>query len=278
MLPDMSQDWRFRQSPVAKNGLRGYAGAQLRCVAPTGESVALGSLCIASNSAKEILTPAQQKALVRFADMLSAEVVGHSREGRRRQRHYMAQLLAECRLAESQDAETRILDVIRQVYPAACVNFLELVDNTVPLPDHAPIDLTDIMDGLWEDAELIEELIKTNNHRKLTTSQTVRAVIHPVQTYPITRYLVVASTKPQMVFDDVDSWFVEKCAVSLGQVIQERQFSEALMIKERFLRGITHQLRTPIRKQPLCSKALAHLVVILLISSRRCSWILRTFS
>lgn len=256
MLPDMSSDWRFRQSPVAQNGLRGYAGAQLRCVAPTGESVALGSLCIASNSAKPALTVGQQKALVRFADMLSAEIVGHSRDGRRRQRHYMAQLLAECRLAESQDAETRILDVIRQVYPAARVDFLELVDNTVPLPDHAPIYLYETREGLWEDAEVIEELIKTNNHAKLTSSSTVRAIIHPVQTYPIVRYLVVASTQVQIVFDDVDSWFVEKCAVSLGQVIQERHFSEALMIKEKFLRGITHQLRTPIREssltQPCC--------------------------
>lgn len=249
----MSRDWRFKQSPVVQGGLRGYAGAQLRCKAPTGESVALGSLCIASNSEKPVLTSAQQTALVRFADMLSAELVGHSRESRRRQRHYMAQLLAECRLDELQDAETRILDVIRQVYPTACVDFLELADNAVPLPNHAPIDPIDITEGLWEDAELIEELIKTNNHTRLTTSSTVRAIIHPVQTYPIVRYLVVASTQLQNVFDDVDSWFVEKCAVSLGQAIQQRHFSEALMIKERFLRGITHQLRTPIREYPPCS-------------------------
>ncbi|KAJ4422868.1 hypothetical protein N0V82_002525 [Gnomoniopsis sp. IMI 355080] len=246
MLQDMSRDWRFRQSPVAQNGLRGYAGAQLRCVAPTGESVALGSLCIASNSEKPLLTLAQQKALVRFADMLSAEIVGHSREGRRRQRLHMAQLLAECRLSESQDAETHILDVIRQVYPAASVKFIELVDNAVPLPNHEPVDPADVIDGLWEDAEVIEELIKTNNHTRLTTSISVRAIIHPVNTFPIVRYLVVASTELQTVLDDVDSWFVEKCAVSLGQVIQQRHFSEALMIKERFLRGITHQLRTPI--------------------------------
>lgn len=248
MLPDMASDWRFRQSPVAQGGLRGYAGAQLRCKAPTGESVALGSLCLASNSVQPSLTLAQQNALVRFADMLSAEVVGHSREGRRRQRLYMAQLLAECRLDELQDAETRILDVIREVYPAACVKSLELVDNAVPLPTHAPIDLDDIKEGLWEDVEMIEELIRTNNHAKLKTSRTVRAIIHPVQTYPVVRYLVVASTQIQLVFDDVDSWFVEKCAASLGQVIQERNLSEALMIKEKFLRGITHQLRTPIRQ------------------------------
>ena len=244
----MQNDWRFRSAPTATQGLRGYAGAQLRCDAPGGESVALGSLCIASNLEQPTFTMAQQNALVRFADMLSAEIVGRSREARKQQRHFMARLLAECRLDELEDAENRILDVISQVYPAACVNFVEPREDQIPLPVHPPIDLWEISEGLWEDTERIDELIKTSNHESLRTGRTVRAIIHPVQTFPVVRYLVVASSQVQHIFDDVDSWFVQNCAMALGQVVQERMFSEALMVKERFLRGITHQLRTPIRK------------------------------
>ncbi|CAN8104035.1 unnamed protein product [Discula destructiva] len=245
-IPDMDNDWRFRAAPISMQGLRGYAGAQLRCNIPGGESVALGSLCIASNSKQPSLTPTQQDALIRFADMLSAEVISHSREARRRQRHSMARLLAECRLDELEDAKDRILHVMHQVYPAACVDLVELGGDQIPLPAHEPIYLSDIDDGLWEDTEFIEELILNRNHQKLKTSRTVRAIVHPVQTYPAVRYLVVASTQIQTVFDDVDAWFVQNCATSLEKVVQERLYGEALMVKERFLRGITHQMRTPI--------------------------------
>lgn len=244
----MLNDWRFKASPTAKQGLRGYAGAQLRCDTPGGESVALGSLCIASNRKQPALSSAQQDALIRFADMLSAEIVGHSREARKQQRQVMARLLAECRLNDLEDAEKRILDVVKQVYGEACVKFVEPSGEQIPLPAHAPIELCEINDGLWEDTEAIEELIRNSNHKTLRTLHTVRAIIHQVQTYPVVRYLVVASTQVQLVYDDVDAWFIQACAMSLGKIIQERIFGEALMVKERFLRGITHQLRTPIRK------------------------------
>lgn len=244
----MLKDWRFKASPTAKQGLRGYAGAQLRCDTPGGESVALGSLCIASSREQPDLSSTQQNALVRFADMLSAEIVSHSREARKQQRLVMARLLAECHLHDLEDAEKRILDVVQQVYSDACVKFVEPVGEQIPLPAHAPIDLCEINEGLWEDTEAIEDLIKTSNHKTLRTDFTARAIIQPVQTYPVGRYLVVASSQVQVVFDDVDAWFVESCAMSLGKIIQERMFGEALMVKERFLRGITHQLRTPIRK------------------------------
>ncbi|KAG9585333.1 hypothetical protein KCU60_g18897, partial [Aureobasidium melanogenum] len=66
MLPNMASDWRFEHSPhVEQGGLRSYAGAALRCKADTGEDVALGSLCIASNSEQPPLSPSQQDALVR---------------------------------------------------------------------------------------------------------------------------------------------------------------------------------------------------------------------
>ncbi|KAK2602325.1 hypothetical protein N8I77_008869 [Diaporthe amygdali] len=247
MLPNMASDWRFRCSPaVAQGGLRSYAGVQLRCQTPTGEYVALGSLCVASNSEQAPLTQTQEGALVRFADMLVTEIVSHSRHERRRQRNIMGQRLAECRPDEVENAEAQILDLVREMYPAAFVDIYEVSDNTVPLPSHPPIDLVSIQDGLWEDAEHIDELIRTANFTKISTSKVVRAIVHHCQSYPHQKYLVVASSQVQTVFDDVDSWFVEKCATSLAKIAQESSLREAIRAKDKFLRGITHQLRTPI--------------------------------
>ncbi|KAG6355915.1 hypothetical protein INS49_015299 [Diaporthe citri] len=247
MLPNMANDWRFRGSPpVAQGGLRSYAGVQLRCQTPTGEYVALGSLCVASNSEHAPLTPTQEGALIRFADMLVAEIVSHSRQERRRQRNILARRLAECRLDDLEDAETHILDLIRQVYPSAFVEVYEASDDTIPLPNHHPINAGSVQDGLWEDTEYIDELIRTANFTKISTSRTVRAIIHPCQSHPHQKFLIVASSHVQTVFDNVDSWFVEKCATSLANIAQEGSLREATRAKDMFLRGITHQLRTPI--------------------------------
>lgn len=243
----MANDWRFRDSPpVAQGGLRSYAGVQLRCQTPTGEYVALGSLCVASNSEHAPLTQTQEGALIRFADMLVAEIVSHSRQERRRQRNILARRLAECRLNDLDDAETQILDLIREVYPSACVEVYAASDDTIPLPNHHPINAVSVQDGLWEDTQYIDELIRTANFTKISTLRTVRAIIHPCESHPHQKFLVVASSHVQTVFDNVDSWFVEKCATSLANIAQEGSLREATRAKDRFLRGITHQMRTPI--------------------------------
>lgn len=247
MLPDMESDWRFRQSPmVTYGGLRAYAGAQLRCKALNGEDIALGSLCVAASSTQPVLSPAQQSVLVRFADVISSELVNRSREARKQQRHRMACLLAEARAEGPGTPEERILSIIRQVYPGVTVNIQHSPHGTIRLGNRADIDYEDFEYGLWEDGPHIEELIHKFNHEKLETTQTVRAIAHPCHTYLEARYLVVASAQVQNVFDDVDAWFIENCAVQLRHAIQETHLKEALQAKETFMRGITHQLRTPI--------------------------------
>lgn len=248
MLPNMASDWRFKQMPcvAADGGLRSYAGAQLRCKAPSGEVFALGSLCIASRSEHPPLSASQQNSLTRFADLLSADIINHSRDKRRRQRHYMDQLLAERRTDDPQNSETHILDLIRTVYPKASINIHESSDGTLPLPNHTPINVLDVTEGLWEDSEFIDELIRTRNNNRLETSRTVRAIVFPCQTYPVVKYLIVGSNQVQLVFDDVDAVFIDKCAVSLTKIIQESSLRDALKAKDQFLRGVTHQLRTPI--------------------------------
>lgn len=246
-LPDMASDWRFKGSPpVAQGGLRSYAGVQLRCQVPTGEYVALGSLCVASNSEHAGLTTGQEAALVRFADMLVTDIVNHSRQERRQQRNDMAKRLAECRLDDLDNAETLILDLVREKYPDTFVAIHDAFDKTIPLPSHDPINIGSVQEGLWEDTEYIDELIRTTNFTKISTSRTARAIVHPCQSYPHQKFLIVASSDVQMVFDDVDSWFVEKCATSLVKISQDSTLRDAMRAKDQFLRGITHQLRTPI--------------------------------
>lgn len=248
MLPDMEDDWRFRESPqVAKGGLRSYAGTQLRCKAYNGEETSLGSLCVASTVARQPLSAAQQDILVRFADVVSSELVNQSREARKRHRMYVAQLLGECRADNPKDAEEHILDIIQTVYPHASVKIREASEGSVDFPDGTHIHLDEIQsDGMWEDVGLIESLIQTSNHNKLETEQTVRAIVHPCRTYLGTRYIVLASSIVQYVFDDVDTEFIENCARLLRQITQEYRLKEALTAKETFSRSITHQLRTPI--------------------------------
>lgn len=247
MLPDMSRDWRFKNSPmVTHGGLRAYAGAQLRCKALNGEEIALGSLCVAASAQQLSLTSAQQGVLVRFADVISSEMVNRSREARKQQRHRMACLLAEARADGPGSAEERTLSIIRQVYPGVTVDVQTFAHGRIRLVNHDDVDYEDFVDGLWEDGPVIEQLIQTNNHTKLETKETVRAIAWPCHTYLEARYLVVASNQIQNVFDDVDSWFIEACANQLRHAIQESHLKEALKAKETFMRGITHQLRTPI--------------------------------
>lgn len=248
MLPNMKTDWRFKHSPHVDNGgISSYAGAQLRCRTEDGEDVALGSLCIADNAEQPPLEPAQQSALVRFADMISAEIINRSRESRKRQRHLMSELIAEAQAqADSDNVEKLVLDSIRGIYPNAEVSLQDTYDGLLQFPGRAPIAFADLEEGIWEDSELIDSIIQTNNFEKLHTTHTVRAIIFPSRYQPTTQCLVLASNEVQLVFDDVDAWFVERCALILRNTAQEARLKDALWAKENFLRGITHQLRTPI--------------------------------
>lgn len=250
MLPNMAEDWRFAGSPaVEQGGLRAYAGAQLRCRAENGVDVALGSLCVASSVPQEALRPDQQAALSRFADMFTADIVSASRESRKQQRVRMSELLAKIQPeVRPADVEDKIRDIITELYPHATITLQETGDTSLFVPGRTkPIALDDVQDGLWEDAELIDDIIIKENHQKLSTTQTVRAIIFPCMTQRrLTKHLVVTSREVQYVFDDVDAWFVERCALLLCNTVQEGRLREALDAKDRFLRGITHQLRTPI--------------------------------
>jgi hypothetical protein len=89
-LSDMRTDWRFAESPPVVNGLRAYAGTQLRYRLPDSDvDVTLGSLCVASTAPSALLTPTQERALVRFSDMIVHDIVEHARVVRANERHAM---------------------------------------------------------------------------------------------------------------------------------------------------------------------------------------------
>ena len=246
MLTSMLDDWRFAASPhVRIGGLRSYAGTQLRLRTETGQEIALGSLCIAANSPQEPLSPEKQADLVRFADILTGEIVGRLRSIRQRDRRVMLELLGKLRaLDQAGDIEQTAVDALRKMYPDAAITVQKDGDGMARLEGRPYIPYSDVQDGLWEDVDYIDSAIQDANYNQLQSKQTVRAVVGRCK---LTSWLVVVASKDMhLIFDDIDAWFVAGCALTIGTHLQAKALQEALKAKERFLRGITHQLRTPI--------------------------------
>jgi len=261
-ITNLEEDWRFRSSPhVAVSGLRSYAGTQLRIRIDTGEEAALGSLCIASNTVQKPLTQEQKSALVRFADMITSELVSTQRQNRIREKETKMELLmklkAEQCMAESQ-LKAKLDELIKPFYPEASISLQTSNEQLICLQGNTKIHFTDVRSGLWEDTGFINRLIKTGNHSKLTSSQTVRAIVSKCGSFDM--FLVLASCDIQHVFDDYDAWFVEACAQIITDFKHRQDLQEALLAKEEFLRGITHQLRTPIHGVLASSELLAEVL------------------
>ncbi|KAK7967666.1 uncharacterized protein PG986_001943 [Apiospora aurea] len=246
MVPDMSQDWRFKNAPqVEALGLKSYAGTQLRLMAEDGGDVALGSLCVASDYQQEPLSSDQKDLLVRFAELISASIASHTRQRRLKRRQEMNEMLSTFRSSIGDDHhETAALGIIQQVYPDAQVSIQSTSDGKIDLVGRPSIAYTDISEGVWEDSEHIESIIQSSNFQDLQSTQTVRAIVARCGTSD--KYIVVASNDVQHVLDDFDAWFVSKIAEITATTIQNRLLQQALHARETFIRGITHQLRTPI--------------------------------
>ncbi|KAF2011262.1 histidine kinase HHK3 [Aaosphaeria arxii CBS 175.79] len=250
MLPDMSKDWRFQNAPhVAEGGLRSYAGVPLRLETEFGHSVTLGSLCVTANSVQKPLTRSQQRSLVRLADWVVADLVHSARARRQQERRRMLELIGSVKLLENDDGfrfEGDVLDIVKTIYPQATINIQASARHQIVLEGRDPISVNELENGLWEDCEYFDYIIEKYNHRDIQLRRVVRVIAAEGGVAPLPTYLVVASKDPRLVFDDVDTWFVQTCASMLSQMWQSRLLKEAVKAKESFLRGITHQLRTPI--------------------------------
>ncbi|KAK4936276.1 hypothetical protein LTR10_022804 [Elasticomyces elasticus] len=267
-VTDMAADWRFKSSPnVEYGGLQSYAGTQLRLKTDKGEEVALGSLCIASNTVEKPLTPEQKVALVSFAAMLTSEIVSTTRQNRLRAKQSMSEALMKLQAHEysrQEEFEAAVVEVVRVMYSSASVSIQHSTDNNFLLEGGASLPFTAVQSGLWENTKMIDEAITSGNQAKLSSTQTARAVVGKCTRYNI--FLVVSTFEIQHVYDDYDAWFVHSCAQMLGDFVQQQHLQEALRAKEAFLRGITHQLRTPIHGVLTSSELLAEE-----LTSKHCS-------
>ncbi|OAL53515.1 hypothetical protein IQ07DRAFT_618956 [Pyrenochaeta sp. DS3sAY3a] len=248
MLPDMLEDWRFEKSPYVEfGGLRAYAGAPLRLQNETGDTVCLGTICVASPSRREPLTKAQQTTLVRLADWIVADIIQLTRARRQRERRRMVDMLAaandETDDTVSEEPMTRLL---QKVYPGAVISLQTCKAGHVEFEGRDPVLLSDFSSHVWEDTDHIDDFISKSNHLELPTDTVVRAIAVPCESVSGHSYLIVGSKDFRQVFDDIDAWFVETCAGIISQMWHKRLLGEVMAAKEKFLRGFSHQLRTPV--------------------------------
>ncbi|KAF5660899.1 histidine kinase [Fusarium heterosporum] len=242
LLPNMLQDWRFRESPyVELGGLTAYAGVPLRMQHESGECVGLGSLCVASATPQPPLSKSQQQALARLADWIVADIVQCTRARRQRERRRFAELIATLqREPEGEDVQEPILQILRQAYPD------ESISLQAAGTEQTNTGAFDSKHGLWEDDEYIEDFIANSNHSEPPKDRVVRFISAQCETRLGPSVLVVATKDFRRIFDDVDSWFLHTCSTLLTQRWQKRLLGEVMRAKEKFLRGVSHQLRTPI--------------------------------
>ncbi|KAI0198483.1 hypothetical protein F4808DRAFT_259468 [Astrocystis sublimbata] len=246
MVLDMSEDWRFKHSPHSEiGGLKSYAGTPLRLTTDNGVEIPLGSLCVASDTPRQPLQKAHREALVSFAELISTAIASHTQRRRLQTRQEMTMLLSDLRSKiDAEDHEESAIAIIQRAYPKAHVSLSANVDGRVPVEGRPAVELSDVEAGLWEDTALIEQTIMSSNFELLKPSQTVRAII--ARCGGSEKYIVVSGLDIHHVFDDFDAWFVFKAAAIIAELVQNRLLRQALAAKETFLRGITHQLRTPI--------------------------------
>ncbi|PSR79602.1 histidine kinase HHK3 [Coniella lustricola] len=248
LLPDMMEDWRFQQNPyVEHGGLKAYAGVPLRLQSEYGDSVMLGSLCVCSKKAEEPLTKNQQHALARLADWVVSDIVQCTRARRQRTRHHMSDLLARAQREMSSDtpSEEPVVQILNDVYPGAIVS-MHVRNESIEIEGLYAISVNELEQGLWEDAEYLDEYVAKSNHKEFPKDRIVRILAAEYESISGPSILTVASPDFRLIFDDIDSWFVDSCANMLSQMWQRSLLSEVLKVKEKFLRGICHQLRTPI--------------------------------
>ncbi|KAH7389743.1 putative histidine kinase-like protein HHK3p [Phaeosphaeria sp. MPI-PUGE-AT-0046c] len=248
-LLNMSQDWRFDKSPhVAEGGLRAYVGVPLRFQTEFEQHVAFGSLCVASNSPQSELSVDQQRALARLADWIVSDIIISFKVRRQQEQRRMADLSVALQSLcdKGADMDQLVVESLQEIYPSASVVICKTSTGEIPLDGGTTFNTSELDNGLWEDCEYFEQLLEEQNHKDLIASRAVRAITIQCTDRNTPTFVVVSSRDFRLVFDDVDSSFVRICADILSRYWQGRALKEALDAKASFLRGITHQLRTPI--------------------------------
>ncbi|KXJ90263.1 hypothetical protein Micbo1qcDRAFT_164797 [Microdochium bolleyi] len=247
LVPDMLEDWRFAHSPTAQHdGTRAYAATPLHFRTDSGESLMFGSLCVAAKDRQEPLVAAQRASLARLADWCVADIVHSARTRRQQQRRRMTDLLGHLTgQATARSLQDVCLAIVRSIYPHATVSLQPLRYGEIEVEGRRAVLLRDFEDNLWEDSEYIQSVIDHHNHEVFPSHRVVRIIAAPCQIDGGIMALVVRSKEFNLVFDDIDSWFVLACADILSRDWQQRLLLDAKNARDQFLRSITHSLRTP---------------------------------
>ncbi|KAJ4159398.1 uncharacterized protein LMH87_008300 [Akanthomyces muscarius] len=248
LLPNLQEDWRFRDCPYAEQGgLLAYAGVPLRMQHESGECVGLGSLCVASNTPQPPLSQQQQQTLTRLADWVVADIVQCTRARRQRERRRLADLVASVENSnENQDSHESVLRILRIAYPSEVIRIQPSDADRCDVNGPDTVLPPGLKNGLWEDTAYVDEFIATSNQNATPTDRIVRLMSSQCDTELGHSLLVVGTKDFRRIFDDVDAWFLQACANLITQIWQRCLLTEAIRAKETFLRGISHQLRTPL--------------------------------
>ncbi|KAK6334319.1 hypothetical protein TWF730_003532 [Orbilia blumenaviensis] len=251
MVKDMEKDWRFMTSPHVEAGLKFYAGTQLRYKIPgTNCEIAFGSLCVANFSATRPLSLQQQNALIKFADVIVHTIIERTRSMRLAERERLTSILGHLtRTATPQTIKEDALRTLQETYPFASVSIETHHNGYLSLKNRRlPVSYTSFRENIWEDDDGINEWVSGHNHTPYTKSEcdpTVRAIAFKIKSDPKS-YMLVETGEMKQIFDEVDSWFVGAVALLVCNTIQEELLNQTMHAKSRFLRGISHELRTPI--------------------------------
>jgi hypothetical protein len=219
----MAEDWRFEKSPhVEIGGLRAYAGVPLKFETEFGQHVAFGSLCVASNSPEKLLCPLMQQSLIRLADGIVSDIVHSARARRQSERRRMFQLIYDAQrlFEEHANMEQEIPKMLQEIYPGMEVTIQKTTDGRISLGNGTGFSTRELEHGLWEDTDYFDYAIQQLNHLDMTAPRAVRAIVAQCSSQCVPTFLVVACNDFKRVFDDVDSWFVQTCAVSINQNVQ----------------------------------------------------------
>lgn len=159
----------------------------------------------------------------------------------------MTELLsvAQGQMKNSLSAEA-ILAILSTIYPDAIVKLRPSGSGRLEIDGGDPVLLSDIKHGGWEDAKAVDGFILNSNHREPPSDKVIRLIAVACESEIGPSMLYVATKDFRFIFDDVDLWFVQTCASLVSQVWHRHLLEEAMETKEKFLRGVSHQLRTPI--------------------------------
>lgn len=172
-------------------------------------------------------------------------MVQNTRVRRQRERQRFSELLRTLE-STTDDIHEAVLKVLRVAYPDESISIQACKSHEQYKKGRYSGLQAELQNGLWEDTDYIDEFIANSNHLDTPKDKVVRFLSASCESKPGQCVLAVATKDFRRIFDDVDAWFVKTCASVLTQKWQKRLLVEAIKVKENFIRGISHQLRTPL--------------------------------